>query len=142
MCSSDLIAAARGAETILLVEDEDMVRALVRETLEAEGYRVLEAAGPAQARALSDARGGRIHLLIADVVMPNASGHDLARALLRGRPDMKVLYISGHSQSAIERRGVKRRHVAFLPKPFTPAALASKVREVLESDDQARHAGP
>ena len=82
-----------------------------------------------------------IHLLIADVVMPNASGLDLARVLLRGRPDMKVLYISGHSESAIQRRGVKSRHVAFLPKPFTPAALASKVREVLEGDDQARHAG-
>jgi CheY-like chemotaxis protein len=135
------IAAARGAETILLVEDEEMVRELVRETLEAEGYQVLEAAEPAQARALAEARGGRIHLLIADVVMPNGSGPDLARALLRGRPDMKVLYISGHSESAIQRRGVKSRHAAFLAKPFTPAALASKVREVLESDDKARHAG-
>jgi PAS domain S-box-containing protein len=135
------IAAVGGAETILLVEDEEMVRALVRETLEAEGYRVLEAAEPAQARALAGACRGKIHLLITDVVMPNASGRDLARALLRGRPDMKVLYISGHSESAIQRRGVKSRHVAFLPKPFTPAALASKVREVLEGDDQARHAG-
>jgi PAS domain S-box-containing protein len=135
------IAAACGAETILLVEDEEMVRALVRETLEAKGYQVLEAAGAAQARALAHACGGRIHLLIADVVMPNASGPDLARALLRGRPDMKVLYISGHSESAIQKRGVKSRHVAFLPKPFSPAALACKVREVLESDDKARHAG-
>ena len=135
------IAAACGAETILLVEDEEMVRALVRETLEAKGYQVLEAAEPGQARALADAFGGKIDLLIADVVMPNASGPALARALLRGRPDMKVLYISGHSESAIQRRGVKRRRVAFLPKPFSPAALASKVREVLESDGQARHAG-
>jgi signal transduction histidine kinase/ActR/RegA family two-component response regulator len=135
------IAAAGGAETILLVEDEEMVRALVRETLEAQGYRVLEAADPAQARALADDCGGKIHLLITDVVMPYASGPDLARALLRGRPDMKVLYISGHSQSAIQRRGVKRQLVAFMSKPFAPAALASKVREVLESDDQARHAG-
>ncbi len=134
------VAAACGAETILLVEDEEMVRALVRETLEAKGYHVLEADGPAQARALADACGGKIHLLIADVVMPNASGPALARALLRGRPDMKVLYISGHSESAIQRRGVKSRRVAFLPKPFSPAALASKVREVLESDDKARHA--
>jgi len=101
----------------------------------------LEAADPAQARALADDCGGKIHLLITDVVMPYASGPDLARALLRGRPDMKVLYISGHSQSAIQRRGVKRQLVAFLSKPFAPAALASKVREVLESDDQARHAG-
>jgi len=135
------IAAARGAETILLVEDEEMVRALVRETLEAKGYQVLEAAEPAQARALAGACGGKIHLLIADVVMPNASGPDLARALLRARPDMKVLYISGHSESAIQRRGVKSRRVAFLPKPFTPAALASKVREVLEGGGKARHAG-
>ncbi len=135
------ITAECGAETILLVEDEEMVRALVREALEAKGYRVLEAADPAQARALADACRDKIHLLITDVVMPNASGHDLARALLRRRPDIKVLYISGHSESAIQRRGVKRRHVAFLPKPFTPAALASKVREVLEGDDKARHAG-
>jgi two-component system cell cycle sensor histidine kinase/response regulator CckA len=135
------IAAACGAETILLAEDDEMVRALVRETLEAKGYQVLEAAGAAQARALADGLGGNIHLLIADVVMPNASGPDLARALLRGRPDMKVLYISGHSQSAIQMRGVKNRRMAFLAKPFSPAALATKVREVLESDDKARHAG-
>ncbi len=135
------VTAARGAETILLVEDEEMVRALLRETLEAKGYQVLEAADPARARALADACRGRIHLLITDVVMPNASGPDLARALLRQRPDMKVLYISGHSESAIERRGVKSRHAAFLPKPFSPAALAAKAREVLESDGQARRAG-
>jgi hypothetical protein len=135
------MAAAHGAETILLVEDEDMVRALVRETLEGKGYHVLEAAGPAQARALADGCPGRIHLLITDVVMPSASGPDLARALLRSRPDMKVLYISGHSERAIQKRGVKSRQVAFLPKPFSPAVLSCKVREVLEADDKAHRAG-
>jgi FixJ family two-component response regulator len=65
----------------------------------------------------------------------------LARALLRSRPDMKVLYISGHSERAIQKRGVKSRQVAFLPKPFSPAVLSCKVREVLEADDKAHRAG-
>jgi CheY-like chemotaxis protein len=134
-------AAQSGGETILLVEDDEMVRALVRETLEASGYRVLEAAGPEQAQARADGCDGRIDLLITDVVLDNASGGDVARALLRARPDLKVLYISGHSESAILRRGVEWRRVAFLPKPFTPARLTSKVREVLEGDDKAHHAG-
>jgi two-component system, cell cycle sensor histidine kinase and response regulator CckA len=134
-------AAPSGAETILLVEDEDMVRKLVCETLEARGYRVLEASGSAQARVIANAFEGRIHLLITDVVMPNASGRDVARTLLRSRPETKVLYISGYGEGVIEKRGVKSQKVAFLPKPFTPMALAAKVREVLEGDDKARHAG-
>jgi len=118
-----------------------MVRALMFETLQANGYHVLDAAGAAQARHLADGWDRKIDLLITDVVMPDASGNDLARALLRSRPDMKVLYISGYGESAIERRGVRRTRVAFLAKPFSPAALAAKAREVLEGGGHARRAG-
>jgi hypothetical protein len=133
--------AVRGAETILLVEDDDMLRTLVRETMESAGYRILEASDPLEARLIAGRHRGAIHLLIADVVMPKASGPELARELLRHSPGLKVLYMSGHSDSAISKRGVRRREVALLPKPFTPAALAAKVREVLEDGGKTNHAG-
>jgi len=132
-------APARGAETILVVEDDDPVRALVQETLEGIGYRVLEASDPLEARLMADTYTGEIHLLIADVIMPKASGRQLARGLLRHRPNLKVLYMSGHTESAIHTRGVSRKEAAFLSKPFTPAQLAEKVREVLENGSRNTH---
>jgi PAS domain S-box-containing protein len=131
----------RGAETILLVEDDDMLRTLVRETMESAGYRILEASGPLEASAIAASRRGAIHLLITDVIMPGASGPDLAKELLSRSPGMKVLYMSGHSDSAILRSGLRRTEAAFLRKPFTPAALAAKVREVLEDGGKTSHAG-
>jgi len=134
-------AAARGAETILLVEDDDMVRALVRETMESSGYHVLEAPDPLQARAIAGSSPNAIQLLITDVIMPKASGPELAKELLAIYPGLKVLYMSGHTERAISLRGIRRREVAFLPKPFTPAELAAKVREVLENnDDKTKYA--
>ena len=134
------VPGGRGAETILLVEDDDMLRSLVRETMEAAGYRILEASDPLEARIVADNYQEPIQLLITDVVMPKASGPELAKSLTRHRPALKVLYMSGHAESALLRRGVRRKEAAFLPKPFTPAALAAKVREVLENGDKARHA--
>jgi hypothetical protein len=135
-------AAAPGSETILVVEDDEMVRNLVRETLQREGYKVMDAPGPAEARRVSERNKTPIHLLITDVVMPKVSGRDLALDLCRRRPGMKVLYMSGYTDSAIVNSGILQKEVAFLQKPFTPATLAEKVREVLEgTNGKTRHAG-
>jgi len=133
--------AVRGTETILLVEDDEMVRTLVRETLERNGYKILDAAGPIEARRIADQYRQPIQLLITDVVMPKVSGRDLAEQLTRKRPDLKVLFMSGYTDNAVLNSGILRKEVAFLQKPFTPASLSDKVREVLESDGRTRKAG-
>ena len=130
--------AGRGHETILLVEDDDMVRNLVRETLKRAGYSVLDASSPAQARRAANEFNATIHLLITDVVMPQTNGRELAEQLIVRRPHLKILYMSGYTESAIASSGVSTREVAFLQKPFTPAGLIEKVREVLESEDLTR----
>ncbi|MGA8619579.1 MAG: PAS domain S-box protein [Candidatus Sulfotelmatobacter sp.] len=121
-------AAAGGSETVLLVEDEESVRQLVRETLEARGYRVLEAGNGNAALALAAGHSDPIHLIITDVVMPGLSGHELAQQLLAARPGLKVLYLSGYAQGAFP---ATEAHKAFLQKPFTLQSLSRKVREVL-----------
>jgi hypothetical protein len=133
--------ARRGTETILLVEDDEMVRHLVRETLVREGYRILDAADPIDARRISETFRGQIQLLITDVVMPKVSGRELAEMLAHGRPEMKILYMSGYTDSAVLNSGIFHKEVAFLQKPFSPAALAAKVREVLEGHGTTLHAG-
>jgi len=125
-------AVPRGTETVLLVEDEEMVRNLVRETLEREGYKVMDAADPLEARRIAEQYPGPIHLLVTDVVMPKVSGRELALQLKRRRPEMHVLYMSGYTDNAIVGSGILQKEVAFLQKPFTPGALTEKVREVLE----------
>jgi two-component system cell cycle sensor histidine kinase/response regulator CckA len=125
--------AWRGSETILLVEDDDMVRNLVRETLERHGYKVLDSAGPLDARRVVENHRSPIHLLITDVVMPKVSGRELAEQMVRERPSMKVLYMSGYTDNAVVNSGILKKEVAFLQKPFTPGALIDKVREVLEN---------
>jgi two-component system cell cycle sensor histidine kinase/response regulator CckA len=134
---------APGSETILLAEDDEMVRALVREALHREGYRVIESADPLELRRLASEHRGVIHLLIADVVMPRLGGRDLAEQIRAVRPGMKVLYMSGYTGNALLHSGVLQHDVAFLQKPFTPAALIEKVHEVLEGNDgnKARKAG-
>jgi two-component system, cell cycle sensor histidine kinase and response regulator CckA len=110
------------------VEDEESVRQLVRETLEARGYQVLEAANGEAALAVANGHQKNLHLVITDVVMPGLSGHELAQQLLAARPEMKVLYLSGYAQDAFSAADA---HKAFLQKPFTLQSLARKVREVL-----------
>jgi len=131
---------ARGSETILLVEDDEMVRTLVRETLHREGYKILDAPGPLEARKMAEQYKAQIQLMITDVVMPKISGRELAEHLSKRRPDMKVLYMSGYTDNAILNSGILEKEVAFLQKPFTPAALTEKVREVLEADHRTRTA--
>jgi two-component system cell cycle sensor histidine kinase/response regulator CckA len=131
----------RGSETILLVEDDEMVRTLVRETLQREGYQILDAPGPLEARRISEQHKGAIQLMITDVVMPKVNGRELAEQLGKRRPDMRVLYMSGYTDNAIMNSGVLEKDVAFIQKPFTPAVMAEKVRDVLESDSRTHKAG-
>jgi len=136
-------ASTQGSGTLLLAEDEVGVRALVRRILEGNGYTILEASNGAQALELYEGCNGSIDLLITDVVMPGGmSGRQLADCLLAKRPTLKVLYVSGYTDEAIGRHGVLEKGVEFLKKPFTPEALARKVREVLEAPrkDSQRHA--
>jgi CheY-like chemotaxis protein len=129
--TGDATLAQGHGETILLVEDAQRVRAVVREILEMSGYTVLEARHGAEALEVSNRHAGTIHLLVTDVVMPQMSGRELSQRLATLRPDLKVLYMSGYTDDAIVRHGVLASGIAFLSKPFTPDALALKVREVL-----------
>jgi two-component system cell cycle sensor histidine kinase/response regulator CckA len=123
----------RGTETALLVEDEEMVRDLACRILAGQGYTVLEARHSDEALLLSEKYEGPIHLLVTDVVMPGMRGGELAERLASSRPDMKVLYVSSYTDNAIVNQGMLNPGVAFLQKPFTPANLAYKVREVLDA---------
>jgi two-component system cell cycle sensor histidine kinase/response regulator CckA len=125
------LAAAGGSETILLVEDEESVRQLIRETLESRGYHVLEAGDGRAALTLAAARSETIHLVITDVVMPGLSGHELVQQLLGTRPAIKVLYLSGHAEETVAGPLAPQGPKAFLQKPFTLQNLSRKVREVL-----------
>jgi two-component system, cell cycle sensor histidine kinase and response regulator CckA len=125
------VAAVGGSETILLVEDEESVRQLVRETLQSRGYYVLEAENGNAALALAAAHSETIHLVVTDVVMPGLNGHELAQKMLATRPDIKVLYLSGYAEDAVNTTPRTRPQKAFLQKPFTLQALSRKVREVL-----------
>jgi PAS domain S-box-containing protein len=127
------VVPARGRETILLVEDEDVVRELARETLQERGYTVLEARDPEQALKMAKNQGEKwLDLLLTDVVMPKMSGRQLADRLKEQRPRLPVLYMSGYPDDAMLRHGVMRDEDAFLQKPFTPEVLARRVRETLD----------
>ena len=120
-----------GTETVLLAEDEQMVRSLVRRVLEAQGLTVIEAANGMEAIAASDEHQEGIDLILTDVVMPGMSGRELVEELVPRRPEMKVLYMSGYTETAIVQHGVLDSDRAFLQKPFTPEGLLEKVFEVL-----------
>jgi len=126
-------ALPQGHETILLVEDEPELRALALEILEMHGYRVLVAAEAVEACRLSDGHAGRIDLLLTDVVMPGKSGRELAALLTARRPELRVIYMSGYTADAIVSHGVLDPEIVFLQKPYSPATLALKVRDVLDT---------
>jgi nitrogen-specific signal transduction histidine kinase/CheY-like chemotaxis protein len=122
-----------GTETVLLAEDEEVVRRFAREILSGNGYKVLEAGSGREALLLSEAYRGEIQLLLTDVVMPKMSGRELTERIRPLRPDLRILYMSGYTDDAILRHGVLEDGIPFLQKPFTPEGLARKVREVLDS---------
>ncbi len=122
----------RGRETILLVEDEENVRALCRKVLQGSGYDVMEAGDGADALRVSAAHAGPVHILVTDVVMPHMNGRALFDRLATERPGLRVLFVSGYLDGDLLRHGVLRQGQAFLNKPFTPEELALKVREVLD----------
>jgi len=124
----------QGTETILLVEDDAVVCKLVHEMLQSSGYTVLEASGAREALAVGERYVPRpIHLLLADVVMPEMSGPQLADRLGHVYPKMKVLYMSGYTDAAVMRHGKLNANAAYLQKPFAPEVLARRVREVLDA---------
>jgi len=123
--------ALGGTETILLVEDEESVRELVRDTLAAKGYQVIDADNGESGLAAAVAHNGKIELVITDVVMPGMGGRELVKQLTQSRPATKVLYLSGYTEDAIVSDGSIEKGTAFLQKPFTLQNLSRKVREVL-----------
>jgi CheY-like chemotaxis protein len=125
----------RGSETILLVEDEDLVRSMVRRVLTRNDYAVLQAGNGEEALRICRRHEGPLHLLLTDVVLPGGmSGPDIAARLSGLHPEVKVLYMSGYTDDAILQHGVLDPGVAFLAKPFTPTALSHKVRQVLDEN--------
>ena len=121
-----------GRETILVVEDDEIVRQLTSEVLETLGYSVLQCRDPNEAKRKSSIHGGPIHLLLTDVVLPQMDGKSLFGFLSPLFPDMQVLYVSGYAENAIVHHGVLDAGVKFLQKPFTVESLAKKVRQVLD----------
>jgi CheY-like chemotaxis protein len=129
--------APSGAETVLVVEDEAMVRRFAVLALERLGYHALEAPDGNAALETAAAFGGRIHLLFTDVVMPHMNGQELAGRIRELQPDVRVLYASGYTDNAIVHHGVLDPGVAFLQKPYTVLELSAKVRQVLDTPVRA-----
>jgi two-component system cell cycle sensor histidine kinase/response regulator CckA len=129
----ETLTTVRGSETILLVEDDDQVRAVARAILARNGYHVIEARHAGEALLISEKYPATIHLLLSDVVMPQMSGPELAKRLAASRPEMRVLCMSGYTDDSIVRHGVLEAHLAYLQKPITPETLTTRVREVLQS---------
>jgi DNA-binding NtrC family response regulator len=128
----------RGSETILLVEDAEPLRKLAASFLRSHGFKVLSAPDAEEALKIAGAHAGAIQLLVTDVVMPGQNGRVLAERLVAGYPGIKVLYISGYTDSFISGHGILDPESNLLNKPFTEEALIHKVREVLDSDNRGR----
>jgi DNA-binding NtrC family response regulator len=125
-------ARTKASATILLVEDENLVRGFAARVLTRAGYRVHDFGDPRQALEFARSHPEPIELLLTDVVMPHLSGHELAREVKSLRPEIKVLYASGYTQNTIVHHGVLDAGVAFLAKPYTPADLTHRVADVLQ----------
>ncbi len=126
------VSSGRGNETVLVVEDEDVVREFVSEAMTSYGYTVLEANNGLDAIRICQEQNGSIHLLLTDLVMPGISGQELATKLRSLYPDMKMMFMSGYAENEIFQEMIEPA-ISFLPKPFTPKSLIRKVREVLDS---------
>jgi len=124
--------AVRGEETILLVEDEEPVRALARRMLEAAGYKVLEARQGAEALKIAETFADPIHLVLTDTVMPGMGGPELVGHLAASHPETRTLFMSGYAGDAVLRHGILDGGASFLQKPFTSGVLTRRVREVLD----------
>ena len=125
---------AGGLETILVVEDEDAVRRLVRSTLERRGYRVLVASSGPEALRIASVEPS-IDMLVTDLVMPQMSGLEVAKRVREDRPEIRVLFMSGYTDRSLQKTGALPESTEFMQKPFTPAVLAARVREVLDRAD-------
>jgi len=126
------VHSLEGSETILVVEDDEMLRKMAERMLEGSGYRVLTARDGKEALEILGSHGGPIHLMLTDVVMPGMSGRDLSEQLKSTVPEIKVLYMSGYTNDTIADHGILEKDVEFIQKPFSRKDLASKVREVLD----------
>jgi CheY-like chemotaxis protein len=124
---------ARGSETILVVEDDNAVRTITLRVLKAQGYNVLEAADGPSALAALESHQGPVQLLFTDVVLPGMGGREVAERVRALRPDMKILFTSGYTDDVILQNKLLEHNVLVLQKPFTPATLAAKVREILDA---------
>lgn len=129
--ATDLAITNRG-ETILLVEDEDSLLSLIQELLQAMGYSVLPANNPGHAIRIAEAKNTNIHLLLTDVVMPEMNGRQLSEQILRFHPEMKVLFMSGHTTDTIVHHGMLNSGIHFIQKPFSSRDLECKLRTVLD----------
>jgi CheY-like chemotaxis protein len=127
------VLAHAGSETILLVEDETALRNLARLVLAKQGYTVLEATNGRHGLQIGKQHAGTVHLLITDVIMPLMGGPELVEKLAPLRPDMKVLFMTGYTDSTVVRSGVSTGTMVVIQKPFTPDQLTAKVREVLDA---------
>lgn len=128
--------SARGTETVLLVEDEDAVRNIVKTALESQGYRLLVAASGEEAMNMAKAYKEPIGLLITDIVLPELNGKEIARRIHKKRPGMIVLFMSGYTDVSLNQLDDPQTRIHFIAKPFTPATLNRKVRELLDSGNQ------
>jgi PAS domain S-box-containing protein len=130
--------AGKGSETILLVEDEEAVRELASRILSAKGYSVVAAKSTKEAEQFAEKHGGKIHLLLTDIIMPGTSGRELATRITARHPRTRVLYMSGYTDNVLAQGGVLEPGLSFLQKPFTPGTLVQKVRDVLDSPVHAK----
>ena len=123
-----------GPKTVLVAEDDEMVRAFASRTLKDRGYQVLASARPGEALQICQNHDGPIDLLITDLVMPGGSGVELAQKIAEVAPGVKTLYISGYADKGVLRNGQLEEHMEFLGKPFNASALARKVGEILKGE--------
>lgn len=138
-CSSETTfdTSAKACETILLVEDDEMVRHLMRQVLARRGYTVIEARQSDEAIEVCRKYDGTIHLLVTDMVMPGLNGRELAQRVTELRPRIKTLFVSGYAEAALIHQGIQDHTVKFLQKPFSPPAFVAKVREALDCISQS-----